>query len=126
MVSARYHDLRDELLAAVDDEFAEPIKLAFKLDGRSDPERPDIEIEAVFRTREELAAPITAGKDKTWNSEVSAQISELHIDRAKYPNIVMRKGDKARTLSRPNEPWFAVLFVDDRSHHRLIVKLGAA
>ncbi|MCF7646890.1 hypothetical protein KQ944_18000 [Bacillus subtilis] len=126
MISARFHELRDELFSAVDDELAEPVFLAFKKDSTNDPDRPDIEIVAILRTREELATPITGGKDKTWNSEVSAHISELHIDRAQHPNIVMRKGDKILALSRPGQPWFAVMFVDDRSHRRLTVKLGAA
>lgn len=126
MTSARFHELRDELFAAVDDEFAELVLLAFKKDGRADPERPDIEIEAVLRTDEEMSTHITGGKDKNWNSEVSAHLSELSIDRAAYGHISIRKGDLIRALSRHGQPWFEVLFVDDRSHRRLAVKLGAA
>lgn len=126
MRSARFHELRDELFSAVDDELAEPVLLAFKKEGRADPERPNIEIEAVLRTDEELSTHITGGTDKNWNSEVSAHPSELSIDRATYVNIALCKGDLIRALSRYGQPWFEVLFVDDRSHRRLIVKLGAA
>lgn len=126
MVSARFQELRDEALAVVDEEFAEPVQIIYMKDREPDQNRPSVEIEAILRTNEELATPITAGKDKTWSSEVAAHGSDLAIDRAAYPDIILQKGDKIRALSRPYKPWFAVLFVDDRSHRRLIVKLGVA
>ena len=126
MSPSPFEELRDQLFSEVDDQFGEPVFLAFKRDSQNDLERPDVEITAILRTQEELATPFPGNKDKTWNSEIAAHVSELHIDRGAFPQIVLRKGDKVRAISRHNKPWFAVLYVDDRSHRRLTVKLGAA
>lgn len=126
MVTARFHDLRNELFAAVDEEFAEPIQIAYLKDGSEDNSRQSCEIEAVLRTEAERPTPLTGGKDKTWNAQVAAHVSELSIDREAYPNIALRKGDKVRALARNGQPWFEVSEVDDRSHRRLKIRLGNA
>ena len=67
---------------------------------------------------------VAGGQDRAWRSRINAQRAELHIDRAKYPDIKARAGDEVRALSRIGEPWFEVLAVDDRSMTRLVLQLG--
>lgn len=126
MSPSPFEELRDQLFSAVDDQFAEKVLLAFKHDNQNDPTRANVEISAILRTQEELATPFSGNKDKTWNSVIAGHVSELHIDREAFPDVVLRKGDKVRAISRHNKPWYEVLYVDDRSHRRLIVKLGVA
>lgn len=125
-VVARFHEIRDRVIASVDKVFAEPVLIFFLKDSKTDPTRSSNQIEAVLRTEDELISPLTGGKDKTWSTEIASQNAQLNIDRALYPDLVITKGDKVRAVSRPNEPWFVVLHVDDRSHSRLIIYLGAS
>lgn len=125
-VAARFHEMRDRVIASVDKVFAEPVFFAPQKENIADIARPSIEIEAVLRTGDESMSPLTGGKDKTWNSEVAAQTAQLNIDRTKYPDVDLVKGDKIRAISRKGEPWFAVLHVDDRTHGRLIAHLGGS
>lgn len=124
-VAARFHQLRDRVVAAVDQAFAEPIKLSFMKDGRQDDDREAIEVEAILRVgggKEALAS----GKvtDNAWRSRFGASPTELHIDRAKYPAIIARSGDRVKAISRQGEPWFEVLSVEDRGEARLVLVLG--
>jgi len=124
-VSARFHTLRDRVVASVDQAFAEPVRLSFMKDGKQDPGRPVVEIEAILRVgggKEVLAS----GKltDNSWHSKFAGNPSELYIDRSKYPTIVLRAGDRVKALSRNGEPWFEVLTVQDRGEARLILTLG--
>lgn len=125
-VAARFHEIRDRVIASVDKKFAEPVFLAPQKENIADTGRPAMEIEAVLRTGDESISPFTGGKDKTWNSEVATQTAQLNIDRTKYPDVALVKGDKIRAISRKGEPWFAVLHIDDRSHGRLIAHLGGS
>jgi len=124
MQPARYHQLRDRALAAVDHVFAEPVRLSFLKDGAVDPSRSMVEIEAVLRVGGGKETMVSGGRDRDWRSRITAQRAELHIDRAKYPDIVSRRGDRIKALARPGEPWFEVLEVDDRGMSRLILQLG--
>ncbi|HMQ58949.1 MAG TPA: hypothetical protein PKE65_10410 [Rhizobiaceae bacterium] len=124
MLPARFHQLRDRTLAAVDHFRAEPVKLSFFKDGDIDPGRPAREIEAILQVAAGNDAMVSGGIDRDWRSRVASQRSELHIDRAKYPDLILRKGDKVRALSRPGQPWFEVFSVDDRSEPRLVLHLG--
>lgn len=124
MLPARYHQLRDRALTAVDRVFAEPVRLSFLKDGAVDPTRPMVEIEAILRVGGGKETMVSGGRDRDWRSRITAQRAELHIDRAKYPNIVSRQGDRIKALARPGEPWFEVLGVDDRGLSRLILQLG--
>lgn len=126
MHSARYHSLRDRVVAQVDRVFAEPVRLSFMKDGQLDPDRPIIEIEAVLRTDKSVTASPSGGRDRGWQSRVSSQPAQLHIDRSRYPDIVVRGLDKVRALSRPGMPWFEVLSVEDRGMNRLVLNLGEA
>src|SRR5690242_10158402 len=109
MQSARFHALRDRTLAAVDQVFAEPVRLSFLKDGDVDQDRPMVEIEAVLRVGGGKETMVSGGRDRDWRTKIQAGRAELHIDRAKYPEIVARQGDKVKALSRPGEPWFEVL-----------------
>lgn len=124
MKTARYHSLRDRVLDRVDHVFAEPVLLKFNKAGTSDPSRPSIEIEAILRVGGGKETSVAGGKDRAWRTRINAQSAELHIDRAKYPDIKGKTGDEVRALSRPGQPWFEVLAVDDRGMTRLVLQLG--
>lgn len=126
MLAARFHQLRDRTLAEVDRFRAEPVKLSFFNNGTLDPDRPAREIEAILRVDAGKDASVSGGTDRDWRSRVSSQRSELHIDRAKYPGIAIRNGDKVKALARPGQPWFEVLSVSDRGEPRLVLVLGEA
>jgi hypothetical protein len=126
VLAARFHALRDRALAAVDATFAEPVRLAFFKAGAPDASRPTVEIEAVLRTGGGKETMVSGNRDRDWRSKIVAQRAELHIDRARYPAIVVRYGDKVKALSRPGEPWFEVLAVEDRGATRLVLQLGEA
>lgn len=126
MRTARFHAIRDRVLAVVDYTFAEPVKIAFMKNGVLDPAREAIEIEAVLRVGGGKETAVEGGRSSDWRSRIQAQRAELHIDRAKYPDIVARQGDKVRALARQGEPWFEVLAVDDRSLARLVLQMGEA
>lgn len=124
MQAARFHALRDRVLDRVDHVFAEPVLLRFNKGGGSDPSRPAVEIEAVLRVGGGKETSVAGGQDRAWRSRINAQRAELHVDRAKYPDIKARAGDEVRALARLGEPWFEVLAVDDRSMTRLVLQLG--
>ncbi len=125
-VAARFHGTRDRVIAAVDRFRAEPVKLSFFNDGTVDPNRAAREIEAILCADTGKTVMVSGGRDADWRSGVSSQKSELHIDRAKYPDLVFKRGDKVRALARPGQPWFEVLSVDDRGEPRLVLHLGEA
>jgi hypothetical protein len=126
MQPARYHALRDRTLAAVDRTFAEPVMIVARQDkgGDRDEARFSGEIEAVLRVNDGKETPVSGGRDRDWRTRISAQRASLHINRAKYPDIVSRPGDEVQALSRPGEPWFEVLAVDARGLSRLVLHLG--
>lgn len=124
MLPARYHALRDRVLAQVDRTFAEPVRLSFMKGGSVDPARPMVEIEAILRVDHGKESSPAGSMVQSWESRISAQRGELRIDRAAYPDLVLRRGDKIKALARPGEPWFEVLSVDDRGATRLVVALG--
>lgn len=126
MLPARFHSLRDRVLATVDSVFAEPVRLKFNRGGVVDPSRTAVDIEAVLRVGGGKETNATGGYAQSWRARINAQRGELHIDRARYPGIVARVGDEVKALSRPGEPWFEVLAVDDRGETRLVLQLGEA
>ena len=125
-VAARFHGLRDKVLAGVDHVFAEPVRLSFFRSGVLDPSRPAIEIEAVLRVGEGKTTNVSGGNAASWRTRIVADKAQLHIDRVKYTDLVVRTGDKVKALSRPGEFWFEVADVDDRSHTRLVLNLNEA
>lgn len=126
MLAARFHALRDRTLGAVDQAFAEPVRLSFFKGGALDASRPAVDIEGCLRVGGGKETMVSGGRDRDWRSRITAQRAELHIDRAKYPSLVTRQGDKVRALARPGQPWFEVLAVDDRGSSRLVLQLGEA
>lgn len=125
-MAARFHAIRDKIAAQVDEIFAEPVRLSFFKNGAIDPDRPLVDIEAPLRTGGGKNTNIAGGQAQSWRTRMVAERGELHIDRAKYPNIVVRNGDRVRATARPGQPWFEVLHVDDRGHTRLVIELGEA
>jgi hypothetical protein len=125
MLPARHHALRDRILRAADQVFAEPVRLSFMKGGAVDPARPVVEIEAVLRVGGGKETSVSGrGADSVWRGRIQAQRAELHIDRTRYPLVVARKGDRVKALSRPGEPWFEVMAIDDRGMTRLVLQLG--
>lgn len=126
MLPARYHALRDRVLAAVDRVHAEPVLFVARQGkgGAKDMDRFSGEIEAILRVGEGKETAVAGGRDRSWRTRITAQRGELHIDRVVHPNIAARPGDEVRSLSRIGEPWFEVLAVDDRSMTRLVLQLG--
>lgn len=126
-MSELFEGLRDRLTEAVDGVFAERIALIFMgKDGRSDPDRPNREIDAILRTHDQETRSLSGGKTQGWSSEIATTGAVLKVDRTKYPDIVFQKGDTVQATSRAGSPRFSVLNVDTRSHVRLIVTLGDA
>jgi hypothetical protein len=123
-VAARFHELRNKVVATVDEKFAEPVRLSPMKGGAPDPDRPQRVIEAVLRTGASKGGSIEGGQGRGWRSRLQAGTSELHIDRVKYPDVLLKKGDAVRAISRAGEPAFEVLAVDDRNYGRLIMSLG--
>lgn len=124
MLSARFHALRDRTLAAVDQTLAEPVRLSFLKDGAVDPARAAVEIEALLRVGGGKETSVSGGRDRDWRTNIVAQKAELHVDRAKYPDITCRPGDRVKALARPGQPWFEVLAVEDRGSSRYVLQLG--
>lgn len=126
MLPARYHHLRDRVLAQVDRVFAEPVRLKFNVNKRADPARPEVQIEAILRVGEGRETNAAGGHARSWRSRITAQRGELHIDRTAYPDVAVMTGDEVQALARPGQPWFEVLAVDDRGMTRLVLQLGEA
>lgn len=126
-IAARFHTLRDDVLAKVDAVFAKPVRISpMGANGAQDPARPVVTIEAPLRTGGGLNTSVSGGLAQSWRTRITAQKAELHVDRAKYPDLVVRAKDRVRALSRPGTPLFEVLAVDDRNHTRLVLELGEA
>lgn len=117
-------DLRDDMIAAVDEVWAEPVRLSFMADGVVDATRPMVEIEAVLRVATAEAANVSGAAAMTWQSRAAAATSKLYVDRARHGGLIIRSGDRVRANARPGKPWFEVLFVDDRDIARLVLHLG--
>lgn len=126
-VAARFHALRDRVLAVVDVVMAEPVRLSFlTAAGVVDITRPSVEIDAILRVGEGKTTNVSGGQSKAWSTRIVADKAQLHIDRATYIGPQPRPGDKVKALSRFGEPWFAVADVDDRGHTRLVLNLNEA
>lgn len=126
-VAARYHAIRDRVLAAVDKWRAEPVRLSFMKGGQVDPGRALVEIEAILRVAGDTSAVTLKGSSGGgWAPIIEAGQGELHVNCATYTGPQLRNGDKVKALSRPGEPWFEVASVDDRTQGRLIAKLNNA
>lgn len=119
-------ELREDLMEAVDDVWAETIRHLPLSSGQEDLTREKAEIIAVVRTGDRETERMSFGRGNTARSGVAAAGGHLRVDRTAYPDINLRKGDMIVALERPRAPAFEVLTVDDRSHLRLICELGDA
>lgn len=126
MQPARFHALRNRVLAVNDGFRAEPVRLSFLKNGVADPARPAVEIEAILKVGGGKETSVAGSQIQSWRTQIKAQRAELHIDPAKYPNLKIMVKDKVRALALPGQPWFEVLAVDDRCNPRLVVQLGEA
>ena len=118
--------LREDLMAEVDDVWAETVRHLPLAAGQKDPGRDAAEIAAVLRTGDRDAERMNFGRGNNARAGVAADGGYLRIDRAAHATLVVRKGDKVVALDRDGQPVFEVLSVDDRSHLRLICELGDA
>lgn len=119
-------NLREDLMAEVDDVWSEVIRHLPLADGRKDLGRDALEFTAVLRTGDRDAERMSFGRGTNARAGVTADGGHLRIDRAVHAALVVRKGDKVVALDRAGQPVFEVLSVDDRSHLRLICELGDA
>lgn len=118
--------LREELMGAVDDVWAETLRHLPLSSGQVDLTREKAEIIAVVRTGDRETEKMNFGRGNNARSGIAAAGGHLRIDRSIYPDIEVKKGDKFVALERAGKPAFEVLTVDDRSHLRLICELGDA
>ena len=118
--------LREELMEAVDDVWAETLRHLPLSEGQEDLTREKVEFTAVVRTGDRDMEKMNFGRGNNARSGIAAAGGHLRIDRSVHPDIEVRKGDKFVALDREGTPAFEVLLVDDRSHLRLIVELGDA
>lgn len=119
-------NLREDLMAEVDDVWSETIRHLPLADGRKDAGRDAVEFTAVLRTGDRDAERMNFGHGINARAGVMADGGYLRIDRLVHAALVVRKGDKVVALDRDGRPVFEVLSVDDRSHLRLICELGDA
>lgn len=116
--------LREDLMAEVDDVWAEQVRHLPLADGRQDVDRAATEIVAVLRTGDRDGEAMNFGRGIAARSRVMADGGYLRIDRAAYPELVVRRHDKVVAIDRAGQPVFEIQSVDDRSHLRLICELG--
>lgn len=125
MLPARFHISRDRSMSINDKVFAETVRLSFLTSqGTVDPARPAREIEAILRVGGGEITSIAGSGSSAWRSRIVARKAELHINRVKYPDIVVRARDRVKALARPGQPWFEVSVVDERGETRLVLQLG--
>ena len=122
-VGATFHSVRDAVVSAVDSKFAETVRLSPMSGGAKDQQRPQREISAVLRTGAEKSNAVDTANPAAWQVKIAAGKAMLYIDRTRYPDIVLKKQDAVRALTRHGQPVFEVSLVDDRNHTRLIVEL---
>lgn len=125
-IPARFHKHRDRVLSGVDNLFAEKVLIAFIKDGEKDPTRKNVEVEAVLRVGTSETNNLKGGSGDSWQSRISANKAELHIDPRNAPEDDICVGDRVRAITRRGAPWFEVLTPATRSHTRLIYNLGVA
>ena len=123
MQSAPFHDLRDEMLGEVNAEMAETVKILFMRNGRDDPSRTNMETMQVLRVRRAKTNDMSGGPSKTLKVGITAEMAQLHINRAAYDGPDIVSGDVVIALARAGNPRFEVKQVDDRGHNRLTLGL---
>ncbi|MDF2369391.1 MAG: hypothetical protein P1V21_01230 [Rhizobiaceae bacterium] len=123
MQSAPFHDLRDEMMGEVNAEMAETVKILFMRNGRDDQSRTNLETIQVLRVRRAKTNNMSGGPSKTLKVGITAEMAQLHINRATYEGPDILSGDVVIALARAGNPRFEVRQVDDRGHNRLTLEL---
>jgi hypothetical protein len=113
-----------KIARANDKVFAERVELKFKRDGVSDPDRADRIISAALKYGTSDREGLGGGNTREWVGTFASQDAILIIDRQRYPDLIMRTGDRVRALEDGNRATFHVEHFQKRSG-RLIVKLKA-
>jgi hypothetical protein len=113
-------DLKSDLREAVDEVWAESIRLLPLTGGQPDPEREPVEFDAILRTEGRDAEAPNFGRGNAARPAIAASGGVLRIDRMAWPGVRPRKGDRIVALDRAGLPVFEIGPVDDRAHLRLI------
>lgn len=121
-----FQELRAELMEEVDEVWSDRIQLLPLEGGKPDQAREKSEFDAILRTGERQEERANFGSRNAAPPGVNAGGGVLRVNRVANPDLVIRQGDKIVAPERPGEPLFLVLHVDDRSHLRLVCKLGDA
>ena len=123
-VAARYHRIKNRVLKTVDRALAEPVTIWPFNDGSADTTRNKVDVEGVLRVNGGQVSNAAGGYSGSWRSRISAGTAQMHIDRAQYPDLLVKKGDKLKAMSRHGQPLFLVERIDDRGLSRLVVELS--
>lgn len=121
---SRFDQYRRRLHASVDGMYAERVRIVAWLDGREDPDRPVLEIEAPLVDEERDNQSLSGTRSGKFLADVRTGGAVLKPDRATYPDLDVRKGDEVIALERPGEPRWRVSSVDASGRGRLIINLG--
>lgn len=119
---ANFHKYRDLAVRAVDDLMGETLHVLPINAGKIDPARTARDVISPLRVGVEENDGVS-GKSKSWGARIASGKARAHISREKYPDLVLRQGDRLRAVERAGRPWFEVDSVGDRDHSRLIVEL---
>lgn len=117
-----WRDLERRADGAVGRMFGEQVRLTFMKDGRSDPARPQVTVNAVLHTGGDDSFSVGTG----YRSRVSAGAAELFLDRATYTGPMPVVRDIVRAMDRAGQPRFEVKSVSDRYSNLLVLSLNQA
>ena len=119
-------NIKNQTLAINDDLWGEQLLLCCMKNNIVDSERQEAEIRGILRVDEENSQKADGGKSNSWHVGFNGTSTTLFINRAAWPDIIIKKGDKIRAFTRHGSPWFIVISVNDRDDYRLKVELGEA
>jgi len=122
MKTARFQQIRDRAVAAVDRVFARPLRLSPMVSGAADADRPQHEFEAPLRVAVGDDQAPKGGGGKGWSTSIAAGNTMVAIDRRTYVGPAIRQGDRIRDLTMANVV-YDVARVDDRDDNRLFLEL---
>lgn len=119
-------DLKADLREAVDEVWAESLRFLPLAGGHPDPDRDPLEFDAILRTKVRDRETVSFGHGNAARLGIAASGGVLRIDRAAWPGVHPRKGDRIVALDRAGQPVFEIGTVDDRAHLRLICEVKDA
>jgi|GEM_PF-954481 len=117
-----------KLEAAVDRKvggaFGETVRLSFMVNGRADPDRPQIVIRCeALHTEGDTTRPAGSAASGPHRVRFAAADAVLFIDRSTYEGPALQSGDRVRAMDRAGEPVWSVDFVSDRHSNLIAVAL---